>query len=220
MGVIKKRVGVLASGRGSNFRAIAERIAREPDFPAEIVCLVCNVPDAGAIGIAREFNIETKIIEHTAFGKRREFDAAVRDYLKEKGVEIVVLAGFMRILSDILISAFPRKIINIHPALLPSFQGLDAQKRAFDYGCQITGCSVHIVDEGTDTGPIIMQAAIALLPDDTAESLASRILEQEHKIFSEALKIICEERYRWEGRRFIALDYEPADTVLITPVRK
>lgn len=216
----KTKVGVLASGRGSNFRALCERASSDPDYPAEIACLVVNLPDAGALNIAKEFGVEANVINHKKFKNRNEFEKQIVDYLKSKDVEIIVLAGFMRIISETLLDAFPMKILNIHPALLPSFQGLHAQERAFDYGCQITGCTAHIVDKGTDTGPIILQTAVTAHPNDTADTLAARILEQEHKILPEALQILCEGNYNWEGRRFVSANYKAAKAVLKSPVKE
>jgi len=195
-------LGVLASGRGSNFEAIARNCA-EGKIGAKIAILLSDNPDAKALERARSFGIEARYVEPGPF-KTRLSPEAEEEYvriLKEHGVELVCLAGFMRILKRHFLRSFAGRIMNIHPALLPSFPGLHAQKQAFDYGVKISGCTVHFVDEGIDTGPIIIQRPVPVREDDTAEILAARILLEEHKIYSEAIQLFAEGRLRIEGRK-------------------
>lgn len=212
----KLRLGVLASGGGTNLQAIIDRCA-DGSLDAEIVLVLGNVPGAGAFLRAAKAGIPTRLIDHKAFSERAEFDAAVVAALREAGVELVVLAGFMRIISPPFIEAFPHRIINIHPALLPAFPGLHVQKKALDHGARFSGCTVHFVDGGVDTGPIIIQAVVPVLDDDTEETLAARILEQEHKIYPRAIQLISEDRVRIDGRRVRILDSPPAHGALVNP---
>ena len=171
------RLAVFASGRGSNFKALAAA-AREGVFPGRVVLLLCDQPGAGALDIAAEYGIPARVIEGRRPAGRlgREAETAYRDACRDAGVEWICLAGFMRILGPILLEAYPDRIVNIHPALLPAFPGLEAQRQAWDYGVRVSGCTVHLVDGGVDTGPIILQRAVPVLPDDSPESLAARIL--------------------------------------------
>lgn len=196
------RVGVLASGRGSNLQAILDASA-EGQLDARVAVVVSDVADARALDRARDAGVPAVHIHPGRFRSKLEPAAEARyvEALRNHGVEIVALAGFMRILHDPLLSAFARRIINIHPALLPSFPGLDAQRQAFDYGVKWTGATVHFVDTGVDTGPIILQAAVPVLEGDTQETLAARILEEEHRIYPEALQLLAEDRVLIEGRR-------------------
>ena len=194
------RLGVLASGGGTNLQAIIDR-CQESDFPAEIVVVIANNPDAGALERARRAGIAACCINHREFSGREAFDAALVAALREAGVELVVLAGFMRIISQVLLDAFPLKIINIHPALLPAFPGLHVQQQAIDYGARFSGCTVHFVDGGVDTGPILIQAVVPVLPDDSAETLAARILREEHRIYPRAIQLLAEGRVQVDGRR-------------------
>ncbi len=199
---MKKKIGILLSGRGSNFEAIARNV-QAGKIPAEIALVISNREEAPGLETARQMGLATRFIPSK--GKEREaFDREVAAALKEFQVDLVCLAGFMRILSPYFIRAFPRRILNIHPALLPAFPGLDAQKQALDYGVKFTGCTVHIVDEGVDTGPIIRQAVVPVLDDDTVETLSARILKEEHRIYSEAVCAMLDEKNRFEGRRAIA----------------
>jgi phosphoribosylglycinamide formyltransferase-1 len=199
-----KLLGVLLSGRGSNFEAIARNI-REGRLDAEIAVVISNRPEAPGLGIAQEYGIEALHIPSKGAG-REVYDEQVVSELQARGVELVILAGYMRLLSAAFIRAFPMRILNIHPSLLPAFPGLDAQHQAFDYGVKVSGCTVHFVDEQLDHGPIIRQAAVPVLDGDTAETLAARILKQEHRIYSEAIATILSGRYRIEGRRVILED--------------
>jgi phosphoribosylglycinamide formyltransferase-1 len=196
-----KRLGILLSGRGSNFEAIARNV-QAGKIPAEIAVVVSNKQEALGLVRAREMGLETRFIPSK--GKEREvFDREVVAVLKEFQVDLVCLAGFMRILSPYFVREFPRRILNIHPALLPSFPGEDAQKQALEHGVKFTGCTVHLVDEGMDTGPIVCQAVVPVRDDDTAETLAARILQEEHRIYSEAICLLLEDKLHFEGRRVL-----------------
>jgi len=198
------RVAVLASGTGTNFKAIAGTCRKE-DFPAEVACLLTDNPDAGAIAIAKDYRIPYHIIEagkkrgHLPEGAEEQIVETCRRY----DVELVALAGFMRILRGTLLDAYEGRILNIHPSLLPSFKGLHAQRQAFDYGVKVAGCTVHFVDRSVDGGPIIIQAAVPVLENDTADTLAARILEQEHRIYADAIRLFATKQLRIEGRRVI-----------------
>lgn len=194
-----KNLGILLSGRGSNFEAIARNVLAGK-IPARIGVVISNREEAPGLTLAREMGFEARVI--SSKGKSREaYDQEILALLKEFRVDLVCLAGFMRILSPAFIREFPRRILNIHPALLPSFPGLDAQKQALDYGVKFTGCTVHIVDEGVDTGPIVCQAVVPVRDDDTEERLAARILAEEHRIYSEAICLMLEGRVEIAGRR-------------------
>ena len=196
-----KNIGILLSGRGSNFEAIARNVAAGK-IQAKIALIVSNREQAPGLETARKMGLRTLFIPSK--GKEREvYDQEVVAALKEAQVNLVCLAGFMRILSPVFVRAFPRRILNIHPALLPAFPGLDAQKQALDYGVKFTGCTVHIVDEGMDTGPIVRQAVVPVLDDDTVEPLSARILAEEHRIYSEAVCLMIEDNIRIEGRRVV-----------------
>jgi phosphoribosylglycinamide formyltransferase-1 len=194
------RLGVLASGGGTNLQAIIDR-CQDGSLDAEIALVLTNKPDAGALQRAAEAGIQTCCIDHRNFESRQDFDRAVVTRLQESGIELVVLAGFMRIISEVFLEAFPMRIINIHPALLPAFPGLHVQQQAIDYGARFSGCTVHFVDGGVDTGPIIIQAVVPVLPDDSADTLAARILEQEHLIYPRAIQLIAEGRVKVEERK-------------------
>ncbi len=196
-----KRLGVLLSGRGSNFEAIARNV-RAGKIPAEIAVVISNNQEALGLARAREMGFEARFIPSK--GKEREaFDREVVAALKEFRVDLVCLAGFMRILSPYFVWEFPNRILNIHPALLPSFPGEDAQRQALEHGVKFTGCTVHLVNEGMDTGPIVCQAVVPVQDDDTAETLAARILTEEHRIYSEAICLLLEDKVRVEGRRVL-----------------
>ena len=197
-----KKLGILLSGRGSNFEAIARNV-QSGRIPAEIAVVISNKPEAPGLMRAREMGLETRCIPSK--GKEREaFDREVVAALKAFQVDLVCLAGFMRILSPYFVREFPRRILNIHPALLPAFPGENAQRQALEHGVKFTGCTVHIVDEGMDTGPIVCQAVVPILDADTVESLSARVLQEEHRIYSEAICLLLEGKLRFEGRRVLA----------------
>lgn len=193
-------IGVLVSGGGTNLQAIIDSIGRG-DVPAEIRIVISDNPDAFALTRASDAGIKTAVVKRKDFPSKDIFEEEIIKQLHGAGVEMICLAGYMRILSDKFLKTFPNRIINIHPALLPSFPGLHVQQQAIDYGVKVSGCTVHFVDEGTDTGPIIIQKAVPVLPNDNAETLAARILKEEHQIYPEAIKLIAEGRIRIEGRR-------------------
>ena len=193
MSLEKFKLAVLVSGRGSNLQAIIDSIEQDaPDIQLSIV--ISNVKDAPALKRAEKHGIETVFIDPAASLDRKAFDKAVIDKLKERSVDLICLAGYMRILGREFIQTFENRIINIHPSLLPAFPGLDAQKQAIDYGVKFSGCTVHFVDEGIDSGPIIMQTAVPVFDHDDEESLAQRILEQEHILYPKAIKLIAEKK--------------------------
>lgn len=196
------RLGVLVSGSGTNLQAIIDRI-ESGEICAEIVCVISNKADAYALTRAARHGIPVVVHENTGFAERRAYDAATVDILRSHKVDLVILAGFMRVLSEVMVNAFPHAIMNIHPALLPSFPGLHAQQQALDYGVRVSGCTVHFVDYGTDTGPIILQTVVPVEQDDTEESLSARIQKAEHQTFAEAIKLFIEGKIRVEGRRVL-----------------
>ena len=196
------RLAVLLSGRGSNFNAIAQAIA-DGRLNAEIVCVISNRPGVPGVVRARELGLTVHEIDHKTHQSRLDHEYAVGAVLKEANPDFVILAGYMRLLSASFIDEWRNRIINIHPSLLPAFPGVDAQKQAVDYGVKISGCSVHFVDENLDAGPIIVQRAVEVRDDDTAETLSARILEQEHEAYVEALVKLSKGGYRIEGRRVL-----------------
>jgi phosphoribosylglycinamide formyltransferase 1 len=197
----RHKLGVLVSGRGSNLQALVEA-QRRGELGGEIAIVVSNVEGALALERARAAGIATAFRDHR--GKKREdFDAEVVAILRAAGVSLVCLAGYMRLVSPLFVRAFPGRILNIHPALLPAFPGLDAQKQALEYGAKVSGATVHIVDEGLDSGPIVLQAAVPVLASDSEESLSARILETEHRLYPRAVRLMFEGRCRVEGRRVI-----------------
>ena len=199
---MNKRIGVLLSGRGSNFEALAESIAARRIPHAEIAIVVSNKPDARGLELAKARGIATRAIPSKGL-EREAYDRQVVAVLQEHKVELVCLAGYMRLLSPYFVAAYPQRILNIHPSLLPSFPGLESQKQALDYGVKIAGCSVHFVDENLDAGPIILQATVPVQDGDDEHALAERILKEEHRIYTEAVKLILEGDYRIEGRRVL-----------------
>jgi len=198
-----KRLGILISGRGSNFEAIADNIAAGA-VDAEIAVVISNRAEARGLEIARQRGLCAVCIPSKGLD-RQVYDRMVVEELRRHGVELVCLAGFMRLLSAAFIREFPNRILNIHPSLLPAFPGLDAQHQALEHGVKITGCSVHFVDENLDAGPIIIQAAVPVLDDDTVDTLSARILKEEHRIYSEALRLVIGGAYRIAGRRVLQL---------------
>lgn len=195
------RTAVLASGGGSNLQALIDTQARGALAPAKLVVVGANIVGCGALARAEHAGIPTFLLKHKDYPSREAFDQAMVETLRSHQVELVVLAGFMRILTPTFLSAFPHRVVNIHPALLPSFPGVHGQKQAFDYGVKVAGCTVHFVDSGTDTGPIIAQAVVPVLDDDTEDTLQQRILTEEHRIFPAVVKTVAEGRVRVEGRR-------------------
>ncbi len=214
----KVKLGVLVSGRGSNLQAIIDNIEKG-SLSAEIAVVISDQADAFSLERARKHTIPAAHISAKGYkGKRDEYDGLLVEELRKRGVELVILAGFMRIITPTLIRAFPNRIMNIHPALLPSFPGLHVQKAAIEHGVRFSGCTVHFVDEGMDTGPIIIQAVVPVLDNDTEEALSSRILAQEHKIFSRAIQLYAEGRLTVKGRRVIVAGQEDKDReFLINP---
>ena len=196
----KLPIGVLISGSGTNLEAIIDAI-ESGKLDARIEIVVSNRADAYGLVRANNHGLATQVLDHKRFPSREAFDQAVVEILRGRGVELVVLAGFMRLLSPVLVKAFSNRIMNIHPALLPSFPGLHVQKRALEHGVRFSGCTVHFVNEECDEGPIIIQAVVPVLQADTEESLAARILEQEHRIYPRAIQLYSEGRLRVEGRR-------------------
>jgi phosphoribosylglycinamide formyltransferase-1 len=196
-----KRLGILLSGRGSNFEAIAENI-RQGRLRAEIAAVISNRAEARGIEIARERGLQPMVLPSRG-AEREEYDGRLVSELQNRGVELVCLAGFMRLLTPVFCRAFPLRALNIHPSLLPAFPGLDAQKQALEHGAKISGCTVHFVDEGLDSGPIVLQAAVPVLDEDTEQTLAARILVEEHRIYSEAIGMILSGRWRIDQRRVI-----------------
>lgn len=197
-----KRLGILLSGRGSNFEAIANSIDAGRIPGARIAVVISNRPEARGLATARERGLTAVCLPSKGLD-REIYDRMVVDELNRHQVDLVCLAGFMRLLSAYFVRQFERRIINIHPSLLPSFPGLDAQHQALEHGVKISGCTVHFVDEFLDAGPIIVQAAVPVLDEDTAETLAARILEQEHRIYTEAINVVLSGRFRIEGRRVL-----------------
>ncbi len=209
-------IGVLASERGSNFQSIIDSINSE-FIKARIAVLITDNPEAYAIERAKNHNIESLIIIPEDFSGKDSYYLHIAKELKSRNIELVVLAGFMRVVGKPLIKEFQNKIMNIHPALLPSFPGLHGQKQAVDYGVKISGCTVHFVDEGVDTGPIIIQAAVPAYENDTEDSLSERILKEEHKIFPLAIKLFSEGKITVEGRKVIIKEHRE-DTVITNPL--
>jgi len=198
------RLGILLSGRGSNFLAIAKAIRDGRLSNAEIAVVVGNVEDAPGLASARELGLATELFVSKG-RKRAEHDADVVGCLRAYGVDLVILAGYMRLLSAEFIGAFPNRILNIHPSLLPAFPGLEAQTQAFEYGCKVAGCTVHFVDEQLDHGAIVLQRSIPVLDGDDAHSLAERILAEEHVAYAEAIGRVVSGEYGFEGRRYVRL---------------
>lgn len=196
------RVGVLASGRGTNLQALLDAAAR-PDYPAEVVVVVSDREAAPALERARRAGVPAVHVNPKDYGDRDAYDAAVTRVLEAHGVGLVCLAGYLRILGPAFVRTWAGRVMNIHPSLLPAFRGLHAQRQALEYGVKVTGATVHFVDEGVDTGPIILQATVPVLPDDTEETLAARILAEEHRLYPEAVRLFAEGRLELRGRRVI-----------------
>ena len=201
---MSKRLGILISGRGSNFLAIAEAID-EHRLDAEIAVVISNRPEAPGIALARERGLGVVVLPSKGVD-RETYDRQLIEELRKNHVDLICLAGSMRILSGHFIREYPLRILNIHPSLLPAFPGLDAQHQALEHGVKLSGCTVHFVEEGLDSGPIIRQSVAPVLNDDTIESLSARILKEEHRIYPEAIALVLSGRYRVDGRRVIPLD--------------
>ncbi|HPC85925.1 MAG TPA: phosphoribosylglycinamide formyltransferase [Smithellaceae bacterium] len=210
------KLGVLISGSGSNLQSIIDQIEKGA-LDARITMVVSNRSDAYGLTRAQRHRIPTAVVSHRDFESREAFDRELLRILQGAGVELVVLAGFMRILTPLFLRAFPDRIINIHPALLPSFPGTHVQQKALDYGVRFSGCTVHFVDEGVDTGPIIIQAAVPVFADDTAEALAARILKEEHRIYPQAIRYFAQGRIVRNGRRVEIKDAENREAALFNP---
>ncbi len=200
-------IAVLVSGSGSNLQAIIDA-SEKGEIPCRVGLVISNKPDAYGLVRAKKHSIPTEVISHRDFSSREEFDQRLVEILRKSGAELVCLAGFMRVLTPVFVRAFPNRILNIHPALLPSFPGTHGPKQALDYGVRFSGCSVHFLDEGVDTGPIIVQAVVPVYEDDTEETLAARILVQEHRIYPMAIRLFFQGRLMVEGRR-VRVEGEP-----------
>lgn len=212
------KVAVLISGRGSNLQALIDAFGPQiVDSPVEIVLVLSNRPDALGLERAAKAGLKTEIVDHKAFASREDFDVAMDREIRAAGAEFVVLAGFMRLLTEGFINAWKDRMINIHPALLPSFKGLDTHKRALEAGVKLHGCTVHFVRHETDTGPIIAQAAVPVLPDDDEARLATRVLRAEHKLYPLALRLVAEGKVRVEDERAIITAPPAAETSLFSP---
>jgi phosphoribosylglycinamide formyltransferase 1 len=213
------RVAVLASGRGSNLQAIIDAI-EAGQVEAQIVCVISNKRDVGALERARKHGIKDLFVDPKPFAgrpdSRETYDRALLEVLQQHEVDLVLLAGYMKIVTGVLVNAYANRMMNIHPSLLPSFPGLDVQKKTIDWGCKLAGCSVHFVTEGVDEGPIIIQAAVPILDDDTPETLAARILVQEHKVYPRAVQLFAEGRLRVDGRRVLIKDAKGGDEAIIS----
>ncbi|MEQ1846341.1 MAG: phosphoribosylglycinamide formyltransferase [Nitrospira sp.] len=214
------RVAVLASGRGSNLQAIIDAI-EVGQVQAQIVAVISNRKDAVALERARKHGIKDLFVDPKPFAgrpdSREAYDRSLLEVLQQHNVELVLLAGYMKIVTAVLVNAYANRMMNIHPSLLPSFPGLDVQKKAIEWGCKLAGCTVHFVTEGVDEGPIIIQAAVPILDDDTSDTLAARILVQEHKIYSRAVQLFAEGRLRVDGRRVLIDAAKPDGEAIISP---
>ncbi len=205
---MKKRIGILLSGRGSNFEALADSVAAGRIPNAEIAIVISHREGAPGIDRARARGIDARVIPSKGL-EREAYDRQVVAVLQEKNVDLVCLAGYLRLLSPYFVQAFRGRILNIHPSLLPAFPGLESQRQALEHGAKFAGCTVHFVDETLDAGPIILQSAVPIRDDDTVDSLSARILAEEHRIYSQAVRIVLEGRYRIDGRRVIILSDAP-----------
>jgi phosphoribosylglycinamide formyltransferase 1 len=194
------RLGVLASGSGTNLQSILDACA-ERRIGAEVAAVVCNVPGAKALERAKRAGVPAVLLPHGDFARREAYDARLVEELRARKVDLVCLAGFMRIVTRTMLEAFPRRVLNIHPSLLPSFPGMHGVRQALAAGVRVSGCTVHFVDEGTDSGPVVVQAAVPVLDGDTEDSLAARILAQEHRCYPRAIQLVAEGRAEIAGRR-------------------
>jgi phosphoribosylglycinamide formyltransferase-1 len=206
----KVAIGVLVSGSGSNLQSIIDQI-EEGNVDAVIKVVITNVPGVFALERAERHGILTEVIDHGNYATREDFERALIDTLNSHSVELIVMAGFMRVLTPLFINTYPHRIMNIHPAVLPSFQGIHAQQRAFDYGVKFSGCTVHFADDGVDTGPIIIQSVVPVFDDDTADTLQQRILKEEHRIYPQAIQFYAEGRLEIVGRKVRIRDHKRID---------
>jgi phosphoribosylglycinamide formyltransferase 1 len=214
------KVAVLISGRGSNLQALIDAFGPQaPDGPVKIVLVLSNKADALGLERAAKAGLKTEIVDHTAFQSREDFDVAIDREIRAAGAEFVVLAGFMRLLTPQFVTAWKDRLVNIHPALLPAFPGLNTHRRALEAGVRMHGATVHFVRHETDTGPIIAQAAVPVLPDDTEATLAARVLQAEHKLYPLALRLVAEGKARVEGERVIIDGAAFAEGALLNPAR-
>ena len=210
------RLGVLASGGGTNLQAILDACSSEA-FPAEVAVVICNRPGAGALKRSQDAGVATCLLDHTQFDSREAFDTGVLEVLRQHEVELVCLAGFMRLVSDVLLDAYPQRVLNIHPSLLPAFPGLAGPRQAVEYGVRFSGATVHFVDAGTDTGSILIQSLVPVHADDTEQSLGQRILATEHRIYPAAIRAISEGRVKFDGRRVIVSESQAPESALFNP---
>lgn len=215
------RVAVLASGRGSNLQALIDAI-EAGQIEARIVAVISNKKEAVALERARKHGIKDLFVDPKPFAgrpdSREAYDRSLLEVLQQHEAELVLLAGYMKIVTTVLVTAYANRMMNIHPSLLPAFPGLEVQKKAIDWGCKLAGCTVHFVTEGVDEGPIIIQAAVPILDADTPETLAARILVQEHKIYPRAVQLFAEGRLRVDGRRVFIDSAKPDDEVIVSAV--
>jgi phosphoribosylglycinamide formyltransferase-1 len=211
------KIGIMASGRGSNFQSIIDSVESGYIPNAKIALLIVDKADAYAIERAKKHGIDYVYLNPKDFPDKDAFFVRIAELFRESGAGLIALAGFMRIVRKPLLDAFPMKVLNIHPAILPSFPGLHGQEQAADYGVRISGCTVHFVDEGMDTGPVIIQAAVPVRPDDTGDSLSERILKYEHKIYPEAIRLFAEGKLEVSGRKVLIKDYTLPNEAVINP---
>ena len=212
----RKRVGILISGRGSNLQALIDA-SQAPDYPAELVLVISNVPGAFGLDRADAAGIRTCVINHKDFPSRPAFEAEMETALNEAGVELLCNAGFMRLLTEGFVTRWRNRHLNIHPSLLPAFKGLHTHARVLEAGVKITGCTVHFVRAAMDDGPTVAQAAVAVNPDDTEESLAARVLEAEHRLYPHALRLVAADAVRIEGEHVVGMTQEEGQTALFSP---
>ena len=209
-------LGILVSGSGTNLQAIIDAVSAKR-LSAAVKAVISNKPDAKAIERAKKHHIPAFIVQENRFSSKEDYDTHLVEILKANSVDLVILAGFMRLLTPVFIRAFPMRIMNIHPALLPSFPGLNVQKKALEYGVKFSGCTVHFVDEAVDTGPIIIQAAVPVYDNDTEETLAKRILKEEHKIYPQAIQLFAEGKLEIKGRRVFVNDHPHTEGTMVNP---
>ena len=210
------RIGVLASGSGSNLQAILDRCA-DGSVPAQVAVVICNIAGALALQRAEKAGVPAVLLAHGTYPSRDAYDAELVALLRRHQVELVCLAGFMRLLTPVLLSAFQNRILNIHPSLLPAYPGMHAVRQALKAGARVSGCTVHIVDDGTDTGPIVIQAAVPVIDGDTEETLAARILAQEHRCYPRAISLFAQARLKLDGRRAVVQACTDATRTLSSP---